>query len=71
MCIVNRTGRYRMKVYSNLLDLIGFILFLPGLVVLIWDYLHGSVRVFSVALMILGLAVMVVGNVRAKRSRGN
>jgi len=58
-----------MKVYSNLLELIGFIMSMLGFAVFVWDYLHGLVRVFSVVLIILGLAVVVVGTVRAKRTQ--
>jgi len=58
-----------MKVYSNLLELIGFIMSMLGFAVFVWDYLHGLVRVFSVALIIFGLAVLVLGTVRAKRAQ--
>jgi len=58
-----------MKVYSNLLELIGFVMSMLGFVVFAWDYLHGFVSVFSVALIIFGLAVLVLGTVRAKRAQ--
>jgi hypothetical protein len=58
-----------MKVYNNLLELIGFIILMPGFAVFVWDYLQGHVSVFSVALIVFGLAVLVLGATRAKRAR--
>ena len=70
------TGRYKMKVYSNALEIIGFVITMLGLAMVLWLYFivygpgsGGSpVMLFAGAIVILGMAILVIGSRRAKKT---
>jgi hypothetical protein len=69
-------GRCKMRLYSNILELIGGVVTLLGLAIVLWLYFivygpgsGGSpVMLYAAAIVILGLAILVIGSRRTEKT---